>query len=364
MKKSSKIILCFTLLSVLICTTVFSVSASYVASESPRETILQSVVESNYFDDTDMIYYDYGVMNFEDNIFSGSPVHLVQYDETYNSVSDYYSVIRATEYLLEYYNDWLYYDLDSYLTGEDADAVRTLEYFTTAVEFNLNDFAIGPNSIAMDNFSSYVYPGEDNVDACYFTGRLRFPYGEIYEEYTPDGDFYVGSSGLQYVEFEFFPYHVNETVQPFVEVGKTVFVDFATGGYYEYESVSFQSACQLYFRDAMGMSVSEYTYFSDFLDLVDGCYRLEFVGEVPRSSTSMGLTVPYINTVSYNYVGDSFRVPMFPQEVEVEPFEWLLQSGQAALEFELLPNLTVGHILLILLAIPILIAALRLLAGG
>lgn len=368
MKRMHKIILCFTLLCVLICTTVFSASASYVSSETPREGMLESIVETNSFYNTSPFYYDYGEVNFEENEFSGQPIYIRDWDETNSSILGYDSLIRYNHYLIEGFSDYFTYDLDSYITADTAESSVVLSYFTHSYEFNLNDFQFGENYDAMRSFDAYVSKGNsnsgyDNIDACYFDGQLRFPVVSAYEVYSSDGNYYDVNAGLRYIRFEFIPYQVNEFVQPFVEVGKTVFTDFDMGGVYEYDSISFTDAVSLFFRDAYGFDSIEFGRIEDELYVVDGCYRLEFAGDITRQSSTLSLTVPYLNETRDNY-NDSFPLPFVVEDVQVTPFEWLLQSGQAALEFELLPNLTVGHILLILLAIPILIAALRLLAGG
>lgn len=368
MKRMHKIIICFTLLSVLICTTVFSASATYVESVTPREGILRSIVETNSYDNSDPFYYDYGAVSFEDNEFSGQPIFVRDWDETNSSIVGYDSLVRYNTYLIEGEEDMFYYDLDSYITSDTADSSgEILQYYIHSLEFNLNDFPLGENYFAMDNFSCYVSTGNvvtgyDNIDACYFDGHLCVPFVSSNEVYTPDGDYYDIDAGLRYIRFEFIPYQADEFVQPFVEVGKTVFTDFDMG-VYEYDSIPFPQACRLFFRDAYGFDDSEYGRIASWVNLVEGCYRVEFAGDISRNSSSMSLTVPYLTETINNYIV-SFPLSFAVEDVQVEPFEWLLQSGQAALEFELLPNLTVGHILLVMLAIPVLIAALRLLAGG
>lgn len=52
------------------------------------------------------------------------------------------------------------------------------------------------------------------------------------------------------------------------------------------------------------------------------------------------------------------------EEVRVEPFEWIMQAMQGVLDTTLFGFITIGHLLMIAIAVPALLAILRAIAGG
>lgn len=353
MKKSSKIVLCISLAAVLVCSMACTAFAAHVGDAgdghlsndafdsfkvygcrftySGSDSSLDPYIDNLEFSlpvtpvNTDKVTD--GVDSF---LIGGQPGPYSTYDIVYKSQTKRNNGTAVNRVSIEndsvpLYADYLSCLIDDFygvqprfglrMDGDAANAPKVYE-FTVTVDVPYARFITGSNEYNVaGGIRSFTYGCSKIVD----NNSLVYPFYDTFNVYS-------SFSGV----------HNNVSLQSVIEQD-LLDIHNSDGVTFGSEQVRTYRDMSLTVRDDRGIPIQ--------LVFTTECWEYE------ESETEW-------------HFGRSLDKQNITEVVDVRPFDWVVQAGQSALDFELLPNFTVGHILLVMLAIPILIAVLRLIAGG